>query len=130
MNPVIRNENINDYRIVEELTRDAFWNIHHPGCDEHFVLHNLRKSKDFIPELTFVAEKEGIIVGHIAYSRAVILDKQGLKTEIISFGPISVLPSCQKQGIGRALIIHTTNLARSMNYPAVCIYGDPRYYSR
>jgi len=130
MNLIIRNENANDYRIVEELTREAFWNIHTPACDEHFILHNLRNSKDFIPELTFIALNAGKIVGHIAYSRGLVIGKGGAQYEIISFGPISVLPECQKQGIGSALIIHTTNLARSMGYSAIVIYGDPRYYSR
>ena len=77
MNLIIRNENANDYRIVEELTREAFWNIHTPGCDEHFILHNLRNSKDFIPELTLIAQNAGEIVGHIAYSRGVVRDEKG-----------------------------------------------------
>ena len=130
MNLVIRNENRNDYRIVEELTREAFWNLYVPGCSEHYLLHNLRNSPDFIAELTFVAQKEGRIVGHIAYSRGVIKDKQGAEKEIVCFGPISVLPAYQKQGIGSALIKHTINLAKAKGYSAVCIYGDPRYYSR
>ena len=69
-------------------------------------------------------------MGQIVYSRGVIKCKQGQKMEVISFGPVSVLPSFQKQGRSSALIIHTINLARDMGYPAICIYGDPRYYSR
>ena len=130
MNLVIRNENTNDYRIVEELTREAFWNLYVPGCSEHYILHNLRNSPDFIPELTFVAQKEGQIVGHIAYSRGMIKDKQAMEREVVCFGPVSVLPGYQKQGIGSALVLHTIKLARNMGYLAVCIYGDPRYYSR
>jgi len=130
MNLIIRNENANDYSIDEELTREAFWNIHTLGCDEHFILHNLRNSKDFIPELTFVAQNAKKIVGHIAYSRGVVRDETGAENEVISFGPLSVLPNYQKQGVGSTLIHHTTNLARDIGYPAICIYGDPRYYSR
>jgi predicted N-acetyltransferase YhbS len=130
MDTIIQNENKNDYRVVEELTRDAFWNLYVPGCNEHFVLHNLRNSTDFIPELDFVAKKDGQIVGHIVYSRGIIKDKQGAEKEVISFGPVSVWPAFQKQGIGSALIIHTINVARTMGFQAVCIYGDPRYYSR
>ena len=130
MNIIIRNEKENDYRTVEELTREAFWNLYVPGCNEHFILHNLRKSSDFIPELDFIAEKEGQIVGNIVYSRGIIKDQQGAEKEVICFGPVSVLPAFQKQGIGSALIIHTINLARAMGYPAIFIYGDPRYYSR
>ena len=88
------------------------------------------ENSDFIPELDFVAEKEGQIVGQIVYSRGNIKYIQGVEKEVISFGPVSVLPAFQKQGIGSSLIIHTINLARDMGFPAICIYGDPRYYSR
>jgi putative acetyltransferase len=127
---IIRKEKENDYRTVEEIVREAFWNLHVPGCNEHFILHNLRNSSDFIPELDFVAEKEGQIVGQIVYSRGIIKYIQSAEKEVISFGPISVLPAFQKQGIGTALITHTINLAQEMDFPAICIYGDPRYYSR
>jgi putative acetyltransferase len=130
MNLIIRNERKEDHRNVEQLIREAFWNLYVSGCNEHFVVHNLRKSDDFIPELDFVAEKEGQIVGQIAYSRGIIKCKRGEEKEVVSFGPVSVLPSLQKRGIGSALIIHTINLARDTGYPAICIYGDPRYYSR
>lgn len=130
INLIIRNEKENDYRTVEEVVREAFWNLYVPGCNEHLVLHNLRGSSDFIPELDFVAEKEGQIVGQIVYSRGIIKYMQEAEKEVISFGPVSVLPAFQKQGIGTALISHTINLAREMGLLAICIYGDPRYYSR
>ena len=130
INLIIRNEKKEDYRTVEQLVREAFWNLYVPGCNEHFVLHNLRKSNDFVPELDFVAEREGQIVGQIAYTRGIIRCKQGEDKEVISFGPVSVLPAFQKRGIGSALVTHTIDLARDMGYPAICIYGDPRYYSR
>ena len=130
MDIVIKNENENDYKTVEGVVREAFWNRYVPGCNEHFILHNLRNSSDFIRELDFVAEKEGQIVGQIAYSRGVITNKKGEEEEVISFGPLSVLPAFQKQGVGSRLIIHSVNIARTMGYPAICIYGDPRYYSR
>jgi putative acetyltransferase len=129
-NLAIRNENENDYRTVEEMVRETFWNLYVPGCNEHFVLHNLRNSSDFIPELDFVAEKEDQIVGQIVYSRGRLKYTSGAEIEVVSFGPVSVLPTFQKQGIGSRLITNTTSLARDMGYPAICIYGDPRYYSR
>ena len=122
MDLIIRNEKIDEYRTVEELTREAFWNLYVPGCNEHFVLHNLRKSTDFIPELDFVAQRENQIVGHIIYTRGIIKDKQGTENEVISFGPVSVLPVFQKQGVGSALIFHTINIAKNMGYPAIFIY--------
>jgi len=130
VNLTIRNEKQEDCRTVEELVREAFWNLYVPGCNEHYMLHNLRMSDDLIPELGFVAEKEGQIVGQIAYSRGIVKGKGADDKEVITFGPVSVLPAFQKRGIGSALIIHTINLARDMGYPAICIYGDPRYYSR
>ena len=77
-NLTIRNEKASDYRAVEELVREAFWNLYVPGCNEHFVLHNLRNSIDFIPELDIIAEKEGQIVGQIAYSRGNISHTQSV----------------------------------------------------
>ena len=130
INLTIRNEQKEDCRTVEQLVREAFWNLYVPGCNEHFVLHNLRKSSDFAPELDFVAEKAGQIVGQIVYSRGVIKGEGTEDTKVIAFGPVSVLPAFQKQGMGSALISHTIGLARDMGYPAICIYGDPRYYSR
>jgi putative acetyltransferase len=126
----IRYEREKDNRIVEELTRDAFWNLYAPGCVEHFVLHNMRNSPDFIPELDLVAQKDGRIVGHIIYTRGILQEDGGAKKEVISFGPLSVLRSLQKQGIGSALIKHSLKSAADGGYSAVFIYGDPRYYSR
>ncbi|MEL7562388.1 N-acetyltransferase [Dehalogenimonas sp. 4OHTPN] len=127
---VIRKERKKDFRVVENLIREAFWNRYIPGCSEHLVLHKLRKHADFIPELDLVAEKDGRITGQIVFSRAVIRDDRGEEKEVISFGPVSVLPEFQKLGIGSALIKHAIGLARDMGFAAVCIYGDPRYYSR
>jgi len=127
---VLRNAKKEDYRTVEQLVREAFWNLYVPGCSEHYVVHNLRKSSDFIPELDFIAEQGGQIVGQIAYSRGTIKGRQGEEKEVMTFGPVSVLPAFQKRGIGSTLIIHTIALARDMGYSAICIYGDPRYYSR
>jgi len=127
---IFRREQGKDYRPGEQLVREAFWNLYVPGCSEHFVLHNLRNSADFVPELDFVAEREGRIVGQIVYSRGLIKSEEGQEKEVISFGPVSVLPAFQKQGIGDALIKHTISLARDMGFQAICIYGDPRYYSR
>jgi putative acetyltransferase len=130
INLTIRNERKEDYRAVEQLVREAFWNLYVAGCNEHYIMHNLRNSSDFIPGLDFVAEKEGQIVGQIAYSRGIIKGKGAGDKGVATFGPVSVLPALQKQGIGSALITYTINLARDMGYPAICIYGDPRYYSR
>lgn len=129
-NLVIRRETKEDYRRVEEITREAFWNIYAPGCDEHYLAHIIRDSSDFIPELAFVAESNEQIVGSILFTKSYILDNQGIRHETITFGPISVLPERQKQGIGAALIEHAKEIAAQLSYKAIVIYGDPGYYER
>nr|MDD6336651.1 acetyltransferase [bacterium] len=62
---IIRKETPADYRTVENLTREAFWNVYRPGCLEHYVLHLFRDRDDFVPELDFVMEVEGNIIGHV-----------------------------------------------------------------
>lgn len=127
---IIRLEVPADYRRVEEMTRDAFWNIHVPGCDEHLLVHKLRKCDAFIPELDFVAEIAGKIVGNIMYSYATVTDDSGCKHEVLTFGPISVDPDFQKQGIGTSLIKHSLAHAAKMGFKAVIIFGHPSYYER
>lgn len=128
----IRLETPGDYRAVEALTRDAFWHadVPVPGCDEHYLAHLLRDDDAFIPELDFVALCDGEIVGNIMYSRAWIEDAEGVRHGVCLFGPISVHPAHQRQGVGKALIAHSAQEARRMGYRAVVIYGDPAYYGR
>lgn len=129
-NIVLRNEIPSDYRSAEDCTREAFWNHHVPGCDEHYLLHIMRDSDSFIKELDFVAEADGVIAGSIVYTKAIILGDNGVSIDVITFGPISVLPEYQSKGIGGRLIEHTKALSRKLGYRAVLIYGDPGYYSR
>jgi putative acetyltransferase len=130
MDLIIRNERKDEYRAVEELTREAFWNVHVPGCNEHFCLHNMRSSPDFIPELDFVAELDNRLVGNIVYTHGGIVNERGETHQVICFGPVSVSPAFQKQGIGKALIRYSCDKAREMGFGAVLIYGDLRYYGR
>ena len=126
----IRNEKEKDYREVEELTREAFWNLYVPGANEHFIVHNLRKSKNFIKELDFVAIHEDKIVGNIIYTLSYIEDESNKKHEVITFGPVSILPEFQNRGIGRKLIEYSINKAKDLSYKAIIIYGYPDYYSK
>ncbi|MEL7622752.1 MAG: N-acetyltransferase [Clostridiales bacterium] len=101
-----------------------------PGCDEHYLLHIMRDADCFIQELDVVAEAGGKIVGNIVYTKAIILDDNDKPHEVISFGPLSVLPQYQGSGIGSALIEFTKNAAKELGYKAILIYGDPLYYSK
>ena len=94
MNIQIRLETPADYRAVEELTREAFWAFWEPNrtiCDEHLLVHWLRFTPSFVPELDFVAETDGKIVGHIIYSKSKVIDETGKEYETLTFGPLSVL---------------------------------------
>ncbi len=127
---ILRREESADHRKVEELTREAFWNVNVPGCDEHYLIHLLRQSPVFIPELDWVAELDGSLVGNIMYSHALIKCDNGGDKSVITFGPVSVLPQYQGQGIGSILIRHTLLSAAKMGFMAVITYGEPDYYSR
>nr|WP_302596997.1 N-acetyltransferase [uncultured Cellulosilyticum sp.] len=125
---IIRNELKSDYREVEELTREAFWNLYTPGCNEHYLLHVLRQHEDYIPELDFVAEVDGKIVGNIIYSKAKLIDEKGYEKSILSFGPLSVLPAYQRMGIGKSLLEHSFEKALEMGYDTIVIFGHPGNY--
>lgn len=130
MEIIIRLETPKDYKEVEILTREAFWDVYMPGCDEHLILHKLREVPAFIRELDFVACDEDRIVGNIVYSKAKIINNQNQEFIVLSMGPISVLPSLQRKGIGSLLIKHSINRARELGYKAVIIFGNHDYYHR
>jgi predicted N-acetyltransferase YhbS len=126
----IRLEQEKDYFEVENLTREAFWNVYRPGCFEHLVLHNLRYNACFVPELDYVMEEDGKIIANIVYAKASLTMDSGNKTDILLFGPVGVLPEYQGEGYGAKIIAFTLEKAMQMGYPAVVITGNPAYYSR
>ncbi len=124
----IRLETPQDHRAVEQLTREAFWNVYKPGCDEHYYAHCLRSHPDFIPELDFVLEREGQLIGSILYSRTRLLSETGETKEILSFGPLCIAPEFQRRGYSRLLIDHSFARAKALGYEAVVILGSPANY--
>ncbi len=126
----LRLEEKKDYNRVEEVTREAFWNVYVPGCDDHLLIHKLREKKQFIKALDFVATHNDKIVGNIVYVEAKITGNDDKDYKIVAFGPVSVLPEYQHQGVGSKLIKHTAQLAKEMGYKAILIYGEPEYYKR
>lgn len=130
MNIIIRKEQENDYKEVEIITREAFWNHHSPGCDEHYLVHIMRKSPTFVKELDYVAVYDNRIVGNIMYIETYILGDDNRKHTVLCFGPVSVLPEYQGKGIGSKLIEHTKIIAKDLGYKAILIFGDPEFYKR
>lgn len=128
MNINIRKEEQNDQNKVEELTREAFWNLYTPGCNEHLIAHNLRKHEDFIEELCFVIEVDGEIVGSIFYSHSKVIDSDGSETKTITFGPVSIQPKFHRKGLGKMLITHSIEKAKEQGYGAIIIGGFPYHY--
>jgi predicted N-acetyltransferase YhbS len=128
MDIIIRNETPADYRAVEELTRESFWNVYKPGADEHYFVHMMRSHPDFIPELAFVLEKDGQIIGNIMYTKAWLENEVGQRKEILSFGPLCVAPKYQRQKLGKILIEHSFDVARKMGYDVNINFGNPGNY--
>lgn len=125
---IIRLETETDYRVVEQLTREAFWNLSVPGCDEHYFVHTMRSHPDFIPELALVLEKGGEIIANVMYTKAMLVDEQGIEKPIVSFGPVCVRPDHQRRGYGKALLEYSFARAVEMGYDAVVIFGNPDNY--
>ena len=128
-NIIIRKETKEDYYATELCTLRAFWNIHGPGCNEHLLVHKLRDSEDYLPEISRVAELDGKIVGVIMYHKARIVDGDQ-ETEIISFGPLAVEPTCFNMGIGGKLLTETLALAKEAGYLGIALCGEPDYYPK
>ena len=124
----IRNEIAGDYRIVEEITRKAFWNMHVPGCDEHYLVNIIRKHRDFIPELDFVIETQKKIIGNIMYTKSKLINESGKEKPALTFGPVSILPEFQRKGYGKELINHSFDVARKMGHDVIVIFGNPGNY--
>lgn len=127
---IIRSETEADYRRVEEITREAFWNLYVPGCCEHYLVHIMRGHRDFVGDLDYVAVIDGTVVGSILFSKSAALNENDEKIDTITFGPVSVLPEYQRKGIGSILIQYTLQKACKQGYKAVIIYGNPKNYCK
>ncbi len=126
----LRPERPADYRQTESVTREAFWNHFVPGCSEHYLLHVLRDAPAFVPQLDVVAVRGNQIVGNSVCLKSTLKTDDGKEYEVLTLGPISVLPQYQRQGIGGQLLEYTKKQARSMEFRAILLCGDPDYYSR
>ncbi|TLG76715.1 GNAT family N-acetyltransferase [Culicoidibacter larvae] len=124
----IRNEKATDNKQVEAIIRKCFWNLYIPGANEHYLAHIMRGHEDFIPELDFVIELDGEIIGNIMYTRAKLVNENGKEKDILTFGPVCILPEHQRKGYGKKLIEYSFKRAIELGYDLVVIFGNPGNY--
>ena len=131
----IRLETTADYREVENLTREAFWNVYRPGCTEHYVLNQYRNNPDFIPELDFVMEEgdgehqsPGKIIGHVMFSKAEIMLDDGNIFPSWTFGPISIHPDYKRKGYGLKLLQYALEKAKERGVGLLQMEGNIEFY--
>ena len=126
----IRVEEERDYSTVESLVRQAFWNVYRPGCTEHYVLHHLRSNPDFIPELAFVMEADGKIIGQNVFVKAQITKSNGTAFSILTMGPICIANEYKRKGYGKILLDYSLEKAKALGYGAVCFEGNIDFYGK
>ena len=126
----IRLEEKNDYRAVENLVRESFWNIYKPGCSEHYVIHVLRNDPAFIRELDFVMEQDGSIIGQNIFMKTIIEVDDGSIVDVLTMGPIGITPELMRQGYGKALLDYSLGKAADMGYGAVLFEGNIGFYGK
>ena len=127
---IIRLERKEEQRQVEHLVRESFWNVYRPGCLEHYVLHCLREDEAFIPELDFVLEKDGEIIGQVIFMRAEIQADDGRGIPILTMGPIGIAPQWKRQGYGKKLLDFALEKAAAFGAGAVCFEGNIDFYGK
>ena len=126
----IRVEEERDYSTVESLVRQAFWNVYRPGCTEHYVLHHLRNCPDFIPELAFVMEADGKIIGQNVFVKAQITKSNGTAFPILTMGSICIANEYKRKGYGKILLDYSLEKAKALGYGAVCFEGNIDFYGK
>ena len=129
-NYIIRLERNEEHREVENLVRESFWNVYRPGCLEHCVLHQLRNDPDFVPELDFVMEHNGRLIGQNLFMRAVINADDGRKIPILTMGPICIANAYKRKGCGKILLDYSLEQAAALGFGAVCFEGTVDFYGK
>lgn len=127
---VIRLERKEEYRKVEELARESFWNVYRPGCLEHYLLNQLRKNADFVKELDFVMEKDGELIGQNVFVKAIVKADDNRDIPIMTMGPICIAPKFQRKGYGKILLDYSIAKAASLGCGALCFEGNIDFYGK
>lgn len=129
-NILIRLERKAEYHEVENLVRESFWNVYRPGCLEHFVLKCLRNDPSFVPELDFVLEKDGALIGQNVFVRAIIRADNGKEIPVLTMGPICIAPEWKRKGYGKLLLDASLEKAAELGFGAVCFEGNILFYGQ
>ena len=129
-NIIIRLERENEYREVENLVRESFWNVYRPGCLEHYVLHQLRNDPAFVPELDFVMTLDGQLIGQNMFMKTVIAADDGRSIPIMTMGPICIAPELKRKGDGKILLDYSLEKAKELGCGAVCFEGNIDFYGK
>ena len=119
-----------DYRAVENLVRESFWNVYTPGCAEHYVIHVLRDDPAFIPELDFVMEQDGRLIGQNMFMKTVIETDAGRVIDVLTMGPIGIAPELKRRGYGKILLDYSLEKAAGMGFGAVLFEGNIGFYGK
>ena len=127
---IIRLERTEEHRETETLVREAFWNVYRPGCLEHYVLNQLRNDEAFVPELNFVMEKDGRLIGQNIFMRSVIKADDGSDLPIMTMGPICITPELQGTGYGKILLDYSLEKAAELGCGALCFEGNINFYGK
>lgn len=127
---IIRLEKNKEHREVENLVREAFWNVYRPGCSEHYVLHMLRDDPAFVKELDFVMELGGVLIGQNMFMRTVIEADNGKEIPILTMGPIGITPTLKRHGYGKRLLDYSLSKAAEMGFGAVLFEGNIDFYGK
>ena len=127
---VIRLERKEEYRAVEELVREAFWNVYRPGCSEHYVIHVLRGDPAFVKELDFVMEQDGNLIGQNMFMRTIIEADDGRTIPVLTMGPIGITPELKRKGYGKALLDYSLEKAAETGAGAVLFEGNIGFYGK
>ena len=127
---IIRPERPEDYRAVEELVRESFWNVYRPGCLEHYVLHVLREDPAFVKELDLVMERDGTLIGQNMFMETVIEADDGRVIPVLTMGPIGIAPDLKRRGYGKKLLDYCLERATELGYGAVLFEGNIGFYGK
>ncbi len=126
----IRLERNDEHREVENLVREAFWNVYRPGCSEHYVIHVLRDDPAFVKELDFVMEQDGKLIGQNMFMRTIIEADDGRVIPILTMGPIGITPELKRKGYGKKLLDYCLKKATDMGFGAVLFEGNIGFYGK